>query len=259
VGLPFAWDKAFSPRLGAVLTPTPWFSFYGNFTRSFGVTNAVPIPGQPIFPPQTAQQFEGGVKIEFFDKRLTTTLAFYDITKTNIAQAVGGGSPFSTNVGRAESKGVEFDISGRINENWSLIGNYSHDDARIIQGMGISNNCGPGISCVNYGTFVNESGNRLQNVPLNAGNIWVKYDADGNLKGLSLGGGLNINGLRQGDNQNTFQLPAYTLVNAMVLYRFRPEFLPGVKNLTAQFNVKNLFNTTYYQNSSTNMSIFGLM
>ena len=48
-----------------------------------------------------------------------------------------------------ESKGAEFDIAGRINENWSLIGSYSHDDARILQGNGISDDCGGGILCTN--------------------------------------------------------------------------------------------------------------
>jgi iron complex outermembrane receptor protein len=35
-------------------------------------------------PPQKSFQWEGGAKAEFFDKRLSATLAFYDIDKTNI-------------------------------------------------------------------------------------------------------------------------------------------------------------------------------
>lgn len=159
-------------------------------------------------------------------------------------------------MGLIESKGAEFDIAGRISENWSLIGSYSHDDARILQGNGISDNCGGGVLCTNFGTFVNESGNRLQDVPLNAGSIWVKYDAGGDFRGLSLGGGIVVVGERQGDNQSDFQLPAYARVDTMIMYRLQPGVLPWVKNLTAQLNVKNLLNTTYYQNSSTNLNIF---
>ena len=62
--------------------------------------------------------------------------------------------------------------------------------------------------------------------------------------GLSLGGGVVVVGERQGDNANDFQLPAYARVDAAVIYRFQPGAFPWVQNLTAQLNVKNLFNTT---------------
>jgi len=91
--------------------------------------------------------------------------------------------------------------------------------------------------------------------PLHAGNIWVKYDADGDFRGLSLGAGLNIAGERQGDNDNTFQLPTYTIAQAMMMYHFPSELVPWAKNLTLQFNVKNLFNATYYTNSIDRTSI----
>jgi iron complex outermembrane receptor protein len=237
-GFQNSFDKAFSPRVGAVVQPTPWLSFYGDYVKSFGATNGLPIPGQQPFAPEIATQWEGGAKAEFFDKRLTATVAFYDIVKTNIVQSIPG-TVFSTIAGVVESKGAEFDIAGRIDENWSLIGSYSFDDARFTQSV------------------IGNQGDRLQNVPLNSGNIWVKYDVLGDFRGLSLGGGLNIVGARQGDNANDFQLPAYTLVNAMVMYRLQPNVLPSwVKNATVQLNVKNLFNTIYYTASADRFSIY---
>lgn len=231
---------AFSPRLGAVVQPLPWLSFYGSFSQSFGTANGR-TPDNTILPPQEATQFEGGAKAEFFDGRLTATMAFYDIIKTNILARVPG-TLFSVPVGEAESKGVEFDIAGRINENWSLIGNYSHDDARVTKDSMASGGLG-------------NTGHRLTNVPLDAANLWVKYDADGDFRGLSLGAGLNVVGERQGDLANTFQLPTYTLVNAMIMYRFHPAGMPWVRNLTWQLNVKNLLDATYYESSSDRFSI----
>jgi outer membrane receptor protein involved in Fe transport len=32
-------DNAFGPRVGLVVQPEPWLSFYGNFTQSLGVNN----------------------------------------------------------------------------------------------------------------------------------------------------------------------------------------------------------------------------
>ena len=246
IGFLQASDQAFSPRLGAVVQPVPWLSLYGNFTRSFGVTNALPVPGTPLFPPEEGTQYEAGIKGEFLNKRLTATLAVFDITKTNVVQALAG-TPFSTPVGEVESKGIEFDLAGRIDDNWSLIATYAYDDARILKGQGPSNFTG---------LTIDESGNRLQDVPLNAGSIWVKYDADGRWRGLSMGAGVVAVGDRQGDNQNDFALPAYARVDTMIQYRFRPPEQTQFKNVTLQLNVKNLLNTTYYQNSSSRFNIF---
>ena len=236
LGYQNAVDKAFSPRVGAVVQPTPWLSFYGDYSKSFGSTNGLAAPGQPLFAPQVGTQWEGGAKAELLDKRLTLTVAFYDIVKSNIVQTVPG-TQFSEPAGTVESKGAEFDIAGRIDENWSLIGSYSYDEARFITDLN------------------GNQGNRLQDVPLNAGALWVKYDALGDFKGLSLGAGFKVVGERQGDNANDFQLPGYTVANAMIMYRFAPGALPWVKNLTAQLNVNNLFDTTYYTTSYDRYSI----
>jgi outer membrane receptor protein involved in Fe transport len=173
------------------------------------------------------------VKAELLDGRLTASMAYFAITKSGILQTVGL-TPYQTPIGEIESNGFEVDIAGRIDDNWSLIGNYSHDTVRITKDANVNN-----------------IGHRLVNAPLDSGNIWVKYDADGEFKGLSLGGGLNVVGERQGDNANTFQLPAYASANAMIAYSFQPPELPWTKNVTVQLNVKNLFDSVYYVNSQS--------
>ncbi len=239
-------DHALSPRVGVVLNPVPWVSFYANYTRSFGMANGIPAPGQPPLAPEHGLQWEGGVKAELLDKRLTATLAYYDIFKSNILAPVAG-TPYSYPIGLAESRGVELDIAGRINDNWSLTASYAYDEARIRNGSAPNDFTGAAMSL---------NGNVLQDVPRHSGSLWLKYDASGELKGLTLGGGVVAVGERQGDNQNDFQLPAYARIDALIAYRLRPGTVPGVKNLTFQLNVKNLANTTYYQNSSTYYNIF---
>ena len=66
------------------------------------------------------------------------------------------------------------------------------------------------------------------------------------LRGLSLAAGFQAVGERQGDNNSSFQLPAYAIVNAMATYRFEPDSLPLAKNLALQINVRNLTDETYY-------------
>ncbi|MBY6241493.1 TonB-dependent receptor [Methylosinus sp. Sm6] len=232
-----AYDSAFSPRVGVVIQPAQWISFYGSFSQSFGSTNARPTPGQPAFSPQKGEQYEGGVKAELLDGRLTATFAYFDIVKSGILQRLPG-SLYSTPIGMIESKGFEIDVAGRIDDNWSVIGNFSHDTVRITQDAALNN-----------------VGRRLVNAPIDSGSLWLKYEADGDFQGLGLGGGVTVVGERQGDNANTFLLPTYAIVNTMIAYRFQLPEAPWVKNVTAQLNVRNLLDSTYYVNSADRSTI----
>ncbi|MGD9656430.1 MAG: TonB-dependent siderophore receptor [Methylocystis sp.] len=232
--------KAFSPRVGLVIQPLRWLSFYTNYSRSFGVSNGLAQDGS-VLPPQKASQFEGGIKSELLDKRLSASVAYYVITKTNVLARVPG-TTFSRPIGEAESNGFEMDVEGRIDDNWSLIANYSFTKARVTK----DNSAGGGLG---------NTGNRLPNVPLHSGNVWIKYDSDGMLKGLSVAGGVNVVGERKGDVANTFELPGYALLNGMLSYSVEPLSVPWVKLFTAQVNVNNILNTTHYLAANSRFSI----
>lgn len=230
-------DTAFSPRLGLVYQPKPWLSLYGNYAKSFGATNALPFPGQPLFPPETGTQYEGGVKTQFFHKHVSASTAFFNITKTNVLTLLPGGI-FAVPLGEIRSRGVELDVTGQLNRNWNVVGTYDHDDAIVVKGSNVS-------------AFSPAApGNRLESVPANAGNLWLKYDFLRRLNGLSLGAGVASIGQRQGDNANDFQLSGYARFDAMIGYHFSPEFLPRARNLTLQLNVRNLLDKTYYESST---------
>jgi iron complex outermembrane receptor protein len=252
-GAIIARSEAFSPRVGLLIQPLPWLSLYGSYTKAFGSGNDNGVnasTNQPL-PPQTGTQWEAGIKAEFFNKGLTATIAYFDITKTNIKTPDPTNPSNSILIGAARSQGVEFDINGRIDENWSVIANFSHDEARVTQANPVTN------PLTEYNPFTGASseqpvvGNRLASVPENQGNLWLKYAAGGNLKGLTVGGGVQIVGAQQGDNANSFQIPAYALVNGMVSYRFEYQKM----HITAQLNVKNLLDTTYYLAASSRYQI----
>ncbi len=162
-------------------------------------------------------------------KRLVATFAYYDIHKTNILQQVLG-TGYSIPIGEAESKGVEFDLAGRINDNWSAIATYTHDDALITEDQ------------------TGNVGHRLQNVPRNQGSLWLKYTAPAELRGLNVGAGLRAVGQRPGDDQNDFWVPAYATVDAFASYKLP---LPAqYPKMTIQLNVNNLANARYYEAST---------
>ncbi len=78
---PFSFrEDAVTPRFGLLWQPVPQLSLYGNYVENFGRTNGFSLSRTPL-PPETAQQWEVGLKTELFDGRLTATLAWFDLTR----------------------------------------------------------------------------------------------------------------------------------------------------------------------------------
>ncbi|ATQ68811.1 TonB-dependent siderophore receptor [Methylosinus sp. 3S-1] len=236
------YNKAFSPRVGVAYQPLPWVTVYGNFSRSFGL-NSTDVQGRPIAP-QRAEQWEGGVKAELLDKRLTMSLVYFDLVKSNVAARDPNNSANTMLIGKARSQGIEFDLNGRIDDNWSVIANYTHDDVRTLVGESVD----PASQLTKQRLV---AGYKLPASPRNYGNLWVKYDADGAFAGFSLGGGISVVESSLGDNANSFVLPGYTLLDGMIAYTTKIEGY----NVTAQLNVKNLTDVAYYPTSDSRTTI----
>jgi iron complex outermembrane receptor protein len=223
-------DKSFSPRVGVLFQPVPSLSLYSNYVESFGTNNGVSATGE-AFDPQGARQFELGTKSEWLGGKLTTTLALFDIIKTNVLTRDPANPLFSIPIGEARSRGVEFDFSGRINSNWNIVGNLTYDRAEVTKD--------------NRGN----QGKILPGVSMRSGSIWAKYDIGGPAaEGFGLGAGLYLRGQRQGDTANTYQLPGYGRVDAAVTYRFRAF---GAKLATAQMNIQNVFDKVYFDHGGS--------
>jgi iron complex outermembrane recepter protein len=234
-------DAAFSPRVGLVVQPMPWLSLYGNFTQGFGLNNGLNQATRQPLGAQKSEQFEAGIKTEFFDKRLTATAAFYDIRKQNVAQANNATLGLYDTLD-ARSIGVELDITGKLNDNWSVIANFSHTEARVTKGSPY--NLADPLDLVNQKPL---EGRRLPGVPDNMGNVWIKYDGDGALFGFSSAVGMSRVGVAQGDPANSFQMPAYTLLRGMLAYRFPV----GATHVTAQINADNLLDDRYFYGTTS--------
>ena len=75
----------------------------------------------------------------------------------------------------------------------------------------------------------------LAKVARHTASVWARYAIDSQ---WSAGAGVFAQGQRQGDSGNTFQLPGYARVDAMVAYRFGL----GASKASLQFNLDNVFN-----------------
>jgi len=226
-GFSMQHEDKFSPRVGIVYQPWDWLSLYGNYVESFGTNNGRSATGGN-FAPQASEQYEIGFKTEFFDKRLSSTVAYYHLIKNNL-MTFDLSTPDPTDqkaVGEARSQGIEVDIKGQITDDFSLVTTYAYTDVRYTKD--------------NSGL----QGNRLLNVPEHQASLWGTYQFTEHFK-AGLGGA--VVGKREGDSTNTYQLPGYTRLDAMAAY-IQPI---GKTRLTAQVNVYNLLDKEYYTGSTS--------
>ncbi len=230
-----SFDKV-SPRGGLVWQPLPELSLYGNYSENFGASNFIGRNGQPL-PPQTAQQWEVGIKTELLDGRFNASLAYFDLKKRNLPMPVN--QLINRSIGEAESRGLEFDFQGEVLPGWNIIGNYAYTPfAKTIKDAAY-------IYDVNFnpiGLNDGNTGKRLNNAPVHNGNLWTTYEfQQGMLNGLKLGAGVQTISQREIGYGEAAQAPGYVTFNLMASKLWKV----GKTNITTQLNVDNVLDKTY--------------
>lgn len=226
-------DREFSQRYGLLYHPVPWLALYGSYAEGFNAANSGRVlTGKPA--PVLSQQYEAGIKGEWFDKRLNASLAFYELTKTNVSVPVKdqllAARGFVDLVGEARSQGIELDVAGQVTPDFRLIATYSLTDAVTTNDRDDSGGLG-------------NTGKRLAAVPRHAGSFWGTYDFSNlGATGFSSGLGVYVVGKRAGNNENTYDLPGYVRLDAMLKYSKKV----GLSTVSAQFNVQNLLDKDYF-------------
>ncbi|WP_292873060.1 TonB-dependent siderophore receptor [Nostoc sp. LPT] len=223
---PILNDSAFSPRIGLVYQPSQSISLYTSYSQSFNPSNAFSRnPDGRFFEPTKGAQYEAGIKADFLDRKLSTTLVTYQITKSNIiTRDPNDPGGFSIQVGEQQSRGIELDIAGEILQGLKVVASYAYTDAEVTKDRAFA------------------VGNKLIGVPENQASLWTTYEIQqGNLKGLGFGLGLFYVGTVAGDLDNTFTLEDYLRTDAALYYK-----RDGLK---AAINIRNLFDTDYFSGS----------
>lgn len=233
-------DHALTPRLGLLWEAQPWLSLYTHYAGGFAANTGTDWLGQPL-KSSDAKEMEVGVKTEAPGGKLMTSLAYFDLTKTNIptcdpnpqhnpAGCNAAGPVPQTTIGEVRSRGVELDLKGEIQPNWNLIITYAYTDARVSKST---------FTPASSTSFL--VGQKMPSTPNNMGSLWTTYDfKQGDLAGWTMGGGVTVRGSSM-DSTNTITTAGYAVVNAMASYQTKW----GGSKVTAQFNIKNLFNREY--------------
>jgi outer membrane receptor for ferric coprogen and ferric-rhodotorulic acid len=120
-----AHDKI-TPYVGAVYALNDIHSVYGSYTAIYNPQVQLDRDLKPIAPIE-GKNYEVGLKSEFFDKRLNTSVALFRNEQQNVAQQAGFVGGLTIYEGfDAITKGYEIDISGELTPNLSVNGGFTN-------------------------------------------------------------------------------------------------------------------------------------
>lgn len=146
---------------------------YGTYSEGFragganqAVANESTIPVG--YGADTVTNYEGGLKSQWFERRLTLNADYYYMDWNNIQ--VQGSTPdglfrFTTNAGRAKSDGVELEAHAFAGHGLHFGLTYGLTDARLTKGEPVN----PGLTESGY------AGDRLPDVPAREVNLSADY------------------------------------------------------------------------------------
>lgn len=247
-------DRAFSPKVGVIYQPTKNTSIFASYANSFTPNTGVTIYNE-VLKPSLIDQYEAGLKKEFWKGVLTTNVTLYHIVNSNLAQTAefdaNGNVNTNTNVkslsGETTSKGIEIDLMYKPIDALNIMAGYSYNDMRYTKTTGTT------------GSFI--EGDRLVRTPEHTANASFFYTVPaGTLKNVSFGAMGNYIGNRVGGWNNQVdptkpngiwdrELPidGYTTVDVSIGYTWEQFSL-----LCKLSNITNELNYTVHENYSVN-------
>ena len=150
-------DNKLTPRVGLSVDVLPNLTVYGLYDQSFIPKFGASVTGEN-FEPEEAVDIEGGIKKNWFNGRLSTTLGVYQITKQNILVADPDNINFSIQLGEVQSKGIEFDMQGQLTPELNVVLNYANTNVEITED-----------------TDPEKIGNRIAGHSKHITNAWLNY------------------------------------------------------------------------------------
>lgn len=220
-----------SYRAGVVFEPNSYISVYASYAEGFRPNTGANFEGTP-FQPEKSKSSEIGLKWLSDDGDLSGSVALFSTTKSNILTADPVNSGFSAELGEADSKGVEIDLTGNLTEDLSVYFSYAYTDAAT------SND----VINLDWGVLV-PAGSRLINIPENAANLSLSKGFQLAGSDASAGFALMYVGDRLGETvDSSYVLPSYTLLNLFATYS------PS-ENLQFAVHVDNVTDEEYIESS----------
>ncbi|MDK1186146.1 ferric-rhodotorulic acid/ferric-coprogen receptor FhuE [Cronobacter turicensis] len=214
-----------TPYAGLIYDIDDTWSAYASYTSIFQPSGQRDVNSE-FLDPTTGKAYEAGLKADWFNTRLTASLAVFRIEQDNVAVNTGviipgsGGQTAYKSVDGTVSKGVELELNGALTDNWQLTFGASRYIAEAGDGVAVN-----------------------PDQPRTTMKLFTRYQLP-SLPALTVGGGArwqtktwqNIAG-PNGDTR--ISQNGYTVVDLFTRYQ-------ATKNLAIQANLNNVFDKEYY-------------
>ncbi|MFM5006004.1 TonB-dependent receptor [Aeromonas hydrophila] len=217
-----------SPRLGLVWNPIEEHAFYASYSKTF-----TPVGGELIgitpgdknnnLDPQHTRLYEGGVKSDWLDGRLATTLSLYRLDMYNKRSKDPLDPTKVILTGLQRTEGIELSARAQLTDELYLRGGIAIQDAEQVK------------------ADADLQGKRPMNVSRQNGELFAGYQSG--KQGWFGETGVTAVGDRFADNANTTTLPGYARFDARAGYRWQ--------QWEAQLSVENLTDHDYFVSATS--------
>ncbi|MCT7603827.1 TonB-dependent siderophore receptor [Aliarcobacter butzleri] len=223
------FDNEVTPYIGLIYDLDDNHSIYTSYTSIFKPQNFKDASGNYL-DPIDGKSYEAGIKGEYFDGRLNTAISIFRIEQDGVGEKIDGVFVANTTEQAYKvakgvvSKGVEFNISGEIADNFNLDFGLANFEAEQENG-----------------TKFNTDSSRT------TANLFAKYTIDD----YRFGAGLNYKSkFYTGSDATKITQDAFITTDLMAGYKVN-------KNLDFQLNVNNVFDEKYYDRIGNNSMVYG--
>ncbi|OCW19319.1 TonB-dependent siderophore receptor [Pseudomonas aylmerensis] len=218
-------------------------SVYASYTDIFQPQSEKNSDGAGI-KPITGENYEVGIKGEYFGGALDASASLFQIDQLNRAAEVADASTCRVipvgaygcyeAAGKVRSQGIELEINGALTPNWQVGAGYTFAQAKYKKDADNSKE----------GTLFDTD------VPRHMFKASTTYHLQGDLNKLRVGANVYSQSSTFNKGRNVFgnyhiEQEAYALVGLMAGYQVS-------KHLDTQLNINNLFDKKYYQGIASN-------
>ncbi|MGF6130990.1 outer membrane receptor for ferric coprogen and ferric-rhodotorulic acid [Pseudomonas frederiksbergensis] len=208
------------------------YSVYASYTDIFTPQNSQDLSGK-LLDPIMGENYEIGIKGEYFDGALNASLAVFQIDQKNRATeaATQLGCPVLTCYeasGLVRSQGLDMELQGALTENWQVGAGYTYTRAHYIK------DADPANKNQRFETDKPEHLFKLSTV----------YRLQGPLEKLRVGGNVYwqsrmYNDIAVDNGSYRLEQGSYAVADLMAGYQVN-------KHLDLQLNANNIFDRVYY-------------
>ena len=210
-------------------------SVYTSYADIFQPQSSYATVSGSALKPKMGENYELGIKGEWFDGRLNSSLALFRAIEKNAAQTdfetrCGSSSDgyCYTDTGKVRAQGVEAELSGELLERLQVFGGYTYTQTKNLKNI---DSAAEGAVSNTY-------------VPRHMLRLWGDYQLDGALSKWTVGAGVNAQSSNYRLQTIKLEQAGYALWSARIAYQVDDTW-------TVALNGNNLFDKNYYQTVGT--------